>query len=293
MEVSFSGKRAVVTGASQGIGNVIARELAKRGATVIAVARSAGKLEELKEQVPNIIPVCVDLADWNATEAALSNVGPIDLLVNNAAVAILEPVGEIKPESFDISFATNVKAVINVSQMRNSSKAYLRPVALFPISLVTLIIFSFCCALKDCCRAQLIVIGVLVLLKLCAKSMKERRVAGAIVNVSSQAGIAALANHAVYCASKAALDQLTRVMALELGPHKIRVNSVNPTVTNTPMSLVGWSDPLKASNMRSKIPLGRFAEPEEVCDAVLYLLSDHASMITGTVLPVDGGYTAC
>lgn len=244
MEVWFSGKRAVVTGASQGIGNVIARELAKRGATVIAVARSGDKLKELQKQVPNIVPVCVDLADWNATEAALSSVGPIDLLVNNAAVAILEPVGEIKPESFDISFATNVKAVINVSQ-------------------------------------------------LCAKSMKERRVAGAIVNVSSQAGIAALANHAVYCASKAALDQLTRVMALELGPHKIRVNSVNPTVTNTPMSLVGWSDPVKASNMRSKIPLGRFAEPEEVCDAVLYLLSDHSSMITGTVLPVDGGYTAC
>lgn len=244
MDVSFSGKRAMVTGASQGIGNVIAKELAKRGATVIAVARSGDKLKELQKQVPNIVPVCVDLADWNATETALSSVGPIDLLVNNAAVAILEPVGEIKPESFDISFATNVKAAINVSQ-------------------------------------------------LCVKSMKERRVAGAIVNVSSQAGIAALENHAVYCASKAALDQLTRVMALELGPHKIRVNSVNPTVTNTPMSLVGWSDPAKASAMQSKIPLRRFAEPEEVCDAVLYLLSDHSSMITGAVLPVDGGYTAC
>lgn len=74
---------------------------------------------------------------------------------------------------------------------------------------------------------------------------------------------------------------------------QIRVNSVNPTVTNTPMSLVGWSDPVKASTMRSKIPLGRFAEPQEVCDAVLYLLSDRSSMITGTVLPIDGGYTAC
>lgn len=116
MDVSFSGKRAMVTGASQGIGNVIAKELAKRGATVIAVARSGEKLKELQKQVPNIVPVCVDLADWNATETALSSVGPIDLLVNNAAVAILEPVGEIKPESFDISFATNVKAAINVSQ---------------------------------------------------------------------------------------------------------------------------------------------------------------------------------
>uniref|UniRef100_A0A1E1X650 Putative diacetyl reductase/l-xylulose reductase n=1 Tax=Amblyomma aureolatum TaxID=187763 RepID=A0A1E1X650_9ACAR len=244
MQVSFGGKRAVVTGASQGIGKVIARELAKRGATVIAVARSADKLEQLQKEAPNIVPLPVDLADWNATEAALSSVGPVDLLVNNAAIAILEPVGEIRPESIDVSFTTNVKAVINVSQI-------------------------------------------------CAKSMKERRVPGAIVNISSQAGIVALADHAVYCATKAALDQLTRVMALELGPHKIRVNSVNPTVTNTPMSLVGWSDPVKAGTMRSKIPLGRFAEPEEVCDAVLYLLSEHSSMITGTVLPIDGGYTAC
>ncbi|XP_077504250.1 L-xylulose reductase-like isoform X1 [Amblyomma americanum] len=244
MEVSFGGKRAVVTGASQGIGRVIARELAKRGATVIAVARSADKLEQLQKEVPNIVPLPVDLADWNATEAALSNVGPVDLLVNNAAVAILEPVGEIRPESIDMCFTTNVKAVINVSQI-------------------------------------------------CTKSMKERGVAGAIVNISSQAGIVALADHAVYCATKAALDQLTRVMALELGPYKIRVNSVNPTVTNTPMSLVGWSDPVKASAMQSKIPLGRFAEPEEVCDAVLYLLSERSSMITGTVLPIDGGYTAC
>ncbi|XP_077537814.1 L-xylulose reductase-like isoform X2 [Haemaphysalis longicornis] len=244
MEAFFEGKRAMVTGASQGIGNVIARELAKHGATVIAVARSADKLKQLQNEVPNVVPVCVDLADWGATEAALSKVGPVDLLVNNAAVAILEPVGEIKPDSIDTCFTTNVKAVINVSQI-------------------------------------------------CAKSMKERGVPGAIVNVSSQAGIVALADHAVYCASKAALDQLTRVMALELGPYKIRVNSVNPTVTNTPMSLVGWSDPVKASTMRSKIPLGRFAEPQEVCDAVLYLLSDRSSMITGTILPIDGGYTAC
>ncbi|EEC12752.1 L-xylulose reductase [Ixodes scapularis] len=244
MELSFKGKRAVVTGASRGIGNFIARELSKYGATVIAVARTTTELEKLKNEVPNVIPVSVDLSNWEATKAALSNVGPIDLLVNNAAIAILEPVGEINPETFDKTFATNVKAAINVSQI-------------------------------------------------CVKSMKERNVAGAIVNISSQAGIAALADHAVYSASKAALDQLTRVMALELGSYKIRVNSVNPTVTNTPMSMVGWSDPNKAGAMKAKIPLGRFAEPQEVSDAVLYLLSDRSSMITGTILPVDGGFTAC
>lgn len=244
MELSFKGMRAVVTGASRGIGNFIARELSKYGATVIAVGRTTTELEKLKNEVPNVIPVSVDLTDWEATKAALSRVGPVDLLVNNAAIAVLEPFGEIKPETIDMTFATNVKAAINVSQI-------------------------------------------------CAKSMKERNVAGAIVNISSQAGIAALADHAVYSASKAALDQLTRVMALELGPFKIRVNSVNPTVTNTPMSRVGWSDADKAAAMKAKIPLGRFAEPQEVSDAVLYLLSARSSMITGAILPVDGGFTAC
>lgn len=79
-----------------------------------------------------------------------------------------------------------------------------------------------------------------------------------IVNLSSQASLAGLQDHAVYSASKAALDGLTRVMALELGPHNIRVNCVNPTVVNTAMGKIGWSDPAKAKPMLAKIPLGRY-----------------------------------
>lgn len=86
---------------------------------------------------------------------------------------------------------------------------------------------------------------------------------------------------------------LSQVMALELGPHNIRVNSVNPTVVMTDMGRLGWSDPEKAKDMLSKIPLGRFAEVEEVVDAVLFLLSDKASMCNGVYLPVDGGFLAC
>ncbi|KYN04064.1 D-erythrulose reductase [Cyphomyrmex costatus] len=82
---------------------------------------------------------------------------------------------------------------------------------------------------------------------------------GSIVNVSSQAAQAALKDHAVYCMSKAALDMLTKTMALELGPHNIRVNSVGPTVVMTEMGKLGWSDPQKAQSMINKIPLGRFA----------------------------------
>ncbi|XP_046468749.1 L-xylulose reductase-like isoform X1 [Neodiprion pinetum] len=125
-----------------------------------------------------------------------------------------------------------------------------------------------------------------------AKSMIATGNGGSIVNISSQASQAALKDHAVYCATKAALDQLTRVMALELGPHNIRVNAVNPTVVMTDMGRVGWNDPEKAASMTSKIPLGRFAEVDEVVDAVVYLLSNRSSMINGVTLPIDGGFLA-
>merc|ERR1712154_207026 len=99
---------------------------------------------------------------------------------------------------------------------------------------------------------------------------------GSIVNVSSQASQAALADHTIYCGTKGALDMITKVAALELGPHKIRVNAVNPTVTMTPMGKVGWSDPGKAGPMLAKIPLGRFAEVEDVVSCIIFLLSEGA-----------------
>lgn len=115
---------------------------------------------------------------------------------------------------------------------------------------------------------------------------------GVIVNISSQASLAALADHAAYCASKGALDALTRVMALELGAHGIRVNAINPTVTLTPMGEMAWGDPAKSRPMLAKIPLGRFARPEHVADTVSFLLSKEAGMISGVALPVDGGFLA-
>lgn len=115
---------------------------------------------------------------------------------------------------------------------------------------------------------------------------------GSIVNVSSQAAQAALPGHLGYCASKAALDAMTRVLCLELGPQGIRVNSVNPTVTLTPMAERAWADPVKRDPMLAAIPLGRFATPREVALPVAFLLSPAASMISGACLPIDGGFTS-
>lgn len=134
--------------------------------------------------------------------------------------------------------------------------------------------------------------GALVCAQFAAASMIGRGVGGAIVNVSSQASMVALDGHAAYCASKAALDALTRQLALELGPHGIRANSVNPTVTLTEMAAREWSDEARAGPMLDRIPMGRFAECDDVVDAVAYLLSDGAGLVSGAHLPVDGGFLA-
>lgn len=123
-----------------------------------------------------------------------------------------------------------------------------------------------------------------------ARSLLERRSSGAIVNVSSQASLRALKDHVVYSASKAAVDQLTRSLAFELGPHQIRVNAVNPTVVMTALGRRVWSDPAVAEPLRKRIPLRKFAEVNDVVDAILYLLSDSAAMINGVTLLVDGGF---
>ena len=124
-----------------------------------------------------------------------------------------------------------------------------------------------------------------------AQGMLRDGRAGSIVNVSSQASLVALDEHLAYCASKAALDAITRSLCLELGPSGIRVNSVNPTVTLTPMAERAWSDPAKSGPMLAAIPLRRFATPEDVARPILFLLSDAAAMISGVSLPIDGGYT--
>ena len=115
---------------------------------------------------------------------------------------------------------------------------------------------------------------------------------GAVVNVSSISAFTGFADHASYCASKGALDAMSRVMANELGPHRIRVNCINPIVTMTNLAAVAWTDPAKSGPVLSRIPLGRFAETAEVAEVVAFLLSDAAAMVNGLAIPIDGGFLA-
>jgi NAD(P)-dependent dehydrogenase (short-subunit alcohol dehydrogenase family) len=132
----------------------------------------------------------------------------------------------------------------------------------------------------------------MIVAQACARSMISRGAGGAIVNVSSVAAQVGTPLHAAYCASKAALDALTRVMAVELGVHGIRVNTVNPVVTLTPMAEKVWSEPEKSGPMLARIPLQRFVQPEEVARTIAYLLGSDSSMVNGVSLAVDGGFQA-
>ena len=124
------------------------------------------------------------------------------------------------------------------------------------------------------------------------RKMVELSIKGAIINMSSQTGHVGLPKRSVYCLTKHAIEGLTKALALEAAAFGIRVNSVAPTFVLTPMTEGYFDDPDFSEFVRSRIPLGQCARPEDVADAVAFLASDAASSITGTSLRVDGGWTA-
>ena len=113
---------------------------------------------------------------------------------------------------------------------------------------------------------------------------------GRIINLASQAATVALPSHVAYCTSKAALVGMTKVLALEWGPHGVTVNAISPTVVETELGRKAWAGEVGEA-MKKLIPSRRFAQPEEVALAALYLASPAAAMINGADLAIDGGYT--
>lgn len=239
--MDFSGKKVILTGAGKGIGYATALMLAKRGAHVVALSRSAEDMEKLSQEI-DCTTITVDLANAAATREAARKSVPADYLINCAGTTTLEPFLETSAESFDHIMAVNARAAMIMAQEY-------------------------------------------------AKARISAGSPGAIVNVSSISSTTGFADHTAYCASKGAMDAMSRVMANELGRHQIRVNCVNPVVTLTPMAVKAWSDPAKSAAMLSRIPLGRFVEPNEVAEVILFLLSDAAAMVNGIDMKIDGGFS--
>ena len=133
--------------------------------------------------------------------------------------------------------------------------------------------------------------GSLLVIKYASRAMIAAGRGGSIVNVSSQASQVALSGHVSYGSSKAALDNITRVCALELGQYNIRVNSVNPTVVMSEMSEFYWGRPEIGEPFLAQMPLHRWASADDIAGPIAFLLGADAAMITGVSLPIDGGYT--
>jgi NAD(P)-dependent dehydrogenase (short-subunit alcohol dehydrogenase family) len=134
--------------------------------------------------------------------------------------------------------------------------------------------------------------GVFLVAQAAARRMVERGEGGSIINISSQMGHVGAPRRTVYCATKHAVEGLTKAMAVELAPHKVRVNSVAPTFVETPMTKPLLEDETLREDTLSRIPLGRLGRVEDVTGAVLFLASPAAGLITGASLLVDGGWTA-
>ncbi|XP_065210098.1 L-xylulose reductase-like isoform X2 [Planococcus citri] len=228
-----------------GIGKALVKAFVKyKACKVYALSKTKENLDKLVSEEPTVIPIVVDLKDWEATKNALQCVqDPIDILCNNAGTNILEPLLEVKPESIDSLFNVNFKSIICVSQV-------------------------------------------------VAQKMIENKRGGVIINASSQASKIAFQDHAVYSATKAAVDAATRAMALELGKFNIRVVATNPTVVMTELGKAAWSNPKKARPVLDRIPLHRFAEIEDVVNTIIFLASEKAGMINGANVPIEGGILA-
>ncbi|MDE2303389.1 MAG: SDR family oxidoreductase [Sphingomonadales bacterium] len=245
----FSGKVVLVTGASDGIGAVIARVFAEHGAAVAIVAR---RLEPLEAQAAAIRDAtgrrCLaisgdvtDPLDWERVIAAtLAEFGAIDVLVNNAGGSVRSSLRKLTPAVWQRGRALNLDAA-----------AY----------------------------------GIMAV----GRHFLERQ-AGAIVNISSVAGINGTMGEVPYSAGKAGVQMLTRVAAAEWGPHGVRVNCVAPGMTATGrMQKAVARGAYDLAEATRRFPLRRVGTCEEVAHAVLFLASDYASYITGQTLAVDGG----
>lgn len=247
----LDGKRTLVTGATKGIGADIATAFASAGAKLVLSGRDRNELDAARRT----------LGDEYGAEV---HTVAVDLARGDGPALLAAQAGE--------AFG-GLDVLVNNAGVSHTQPVIDTDPALFDETIAVNL------------RAPALLAAAV------GKAMVAGGTGGSIINVASAAALAPLADHYAYCASKAALVMATKVLAQELGPHGVRANSVCPTVVLTEMGQRVWGAPEKAAPMLARIPLGRFAVPHEVSDAVVWLASDASSMVNGVDIPVDGGYT--
>ena len=245
----LTGKTALVTGASSGLGAHFSKVLAEAGADVVIAARRAERLESLAGDIRAMgrkaLVLDMDVTDLASVEAGFASIdtemgGPADIIVNNAGLSRENFFTQLSEEDWDLVMDTNVKGVWRIAKA-----------------------------------------GVNALIK----AGKP----GAIINTASIAAFRASQTIAVYAASKAAVEHMTHVMALEMARYKIRVNALAPGYFRTEIN-DGFFDTDQGAKMVKRMPMRRTGELSELSGPLLLLASDAGSFMTGATIVVDGGH---
>ena len=245
----LSGKVALVTGATRGIGYAIAAKLASAGATVAVTSRKPDDCARVQREFGDngykCLGIAVDISEIGKIDGLFADIvaklGRIDILVNNAGIGGKEaPIFDITPEEWDKTHNIDLKGL-------------------------------YFCA------------------KAVAKQIKSQETGGRIINIASAAGILAPRYVSVYGAAKAAVIHLTKIMANEWARYGINVNSIAPGYISTDMTKAVMADEKNATAVLKKIGLRRFGEAGDVADAALFLATLASKYITGATIPVDGG----
>lgn len=246
--VDLSGRVALVTGGSRGLGRAMALGFAKAGAAVVVASRKADACESVVADVTALggqgMAVAVRMQEADEVralvEAAVARFGRLDIVVNNAATVLDRTLEALTPDTFRGAFDTNL-------------------------------------------------LGPMLLVQAAVPHLAENGV-GSVINISSIAAVRATPTRYLYPPVKSAMLQVTRSLAVHLAPQRIRVNAIMPGTFRTDMVEKAYS-PEQLEGTARMTPLGRVADPDEIVGPSLFLASDMASFVTGTVLTVDGGAT--
>ncbi len=249
----LTGKVALVTGASSGIGRASALALAKQGATVIVAARRIDRLEDLAKEIVGMgresLPIAMDVTKKetiiSAVKKTVEMYGKIDILLNNAGVAEFIPFLDITEEQWDKTIDTNLKGYFLMAQLAAREMA----------------------------------------------KHKWGRIINIASIASGGVGVG-FPSIAHYCASKGGVVAMTEAMAIELAPMGILINCIGPGVIETEMTQALLKDPKQAESLLARAPLKRAGKPEEIAAAVVYLSSEESSYTTGATFYIDGGWLA-